>query len=207
MKLNDLIHVLETNRKSVSEAKRRVANLLILNSMEFEAKTQKKFDEAIDGMSKMMIAVYSEIKYKVDFKPYDDYNPFFVGPLLLKEGYVLDTEISICVGMLNSVMGEIEKLKDESQVFHPYTMTQVQLGKKFKKLEREVVDSLSSTSKAVNSIIVVDEPKAKKEVKKPAAKKPATKKATKKPAEKKPAAKKPAAKKAPAKKKVVKKKK
>lgn len=155
MKLNDLAQKLEANRASVSEAKMKVSNLLSLNSIEFEAKVQKKFDSAINHISKMIISLYSGIKYNIPYAAYNDDKPFFFGQIKLKEGYSLDTELSYCEGILNKVIDDMKNTVDVTKVFDRKTLEQVKIKKAYTTSRLEVIKMSESASKSINGIAVV----------------------------------------------------
>lgn len=151
MKLNELIDILEINRKAVSEAKIKVANLLSLRGEQFNPKLQEKFDEAINHISKMITSAYTGIKYNVEHVPYHDDNPYFVGPIGLREGYQHESELSFCSGILNIVSSEMEKLGDLVQVLDRQTNEQIKLKKAFKDSRASIVGDLLSISKIINA--------------------------------------------------------
>lgn len=149
MKINELAHILETQAKAVSEAKIKVATLLNLNSIEFEAKDKKKFDQAVNRINKMMVSVYSGIKYKIPYIEHSDDTPLYVGGYQLKEGYDLETQITICQGILSVSLSELEKLSGLTQVLNPNKMEQVKLKKAFKDSLVEAVKNIKSASNSV----------------------------------------------------------
>ncbi len=163
MKLNDLVHILETGSKSVSEAKVKVANLLQLNEIEFDSKIQKKIDSVINHINKMTINVYTGIKYKIPYNAYSDDKPLFVGELGLKEGYNLDTEVSKCLGILDRVAANLDGLGDVTQVIDGRSNSIVKIKKTATTSRLAAIKALKEVRKGLDGIGAAEEEVAEEE--------------------------------------------
>ncbi len=163
MRLNDFIHTLETGRKSISESKAKVANLLALNGIDFDPKVAKKFDSAINHVSKMIISVYTGIKFKVPYVAYSDDAPYFRGEFGLKEGYRLDSELAKCLGIINLVSGDLKKTAGITQVIDHRSMNRFNVKTAVTTSRNSAIKSISEAFISLSGVAV---PKDKEETEK-----------------------------------------
>lgn len=159
MRLNDLINVLETQRKVISEVKIKAVTITALNKIDIDKKVLAKFDSAINHISKMIISAYTGIKYKIPYEAYDDKKPYFNGGVNLRENYSADTEMSLCVGLLNNTSNELKKLVNLTQTIDHSSMTQIKLKSAFIKSREASIENLASVAKSIDGIIVTEEEK------------------------------------------------
>lgn len=150
MKINTLVHILETQAKAVSEAKIKVATLFQLKGIEFEDKDKKKFDSAINNLQGMIVSVYSGIKYKVKYDKYSDKLPLYNDHINFGPGYNFLTQISLCQGILLNALNEVEKMDAIPFVYDPKTMENVKIKKAFKDSKVEAKKFLKSSSNFMN---------------------------------------------------------
>lgn len=156
MKINQLVLALEFEAKRLSEAKVKLLNVLSTNGLKLAAKDGKKFDDAINNVNKVVVDVFSKIEYKVPYVNYSNERPLFSGPISLRKGHSVDSEVSFCVGLINLSLSKIEALSAEVQVLNPNKMIQVKLEDSYKVAIEKAIKSIKVASSATDAIIVVE---------------------------------------------------
>ena len=115
MKLEKLVESLEGARKEVTRINLLSSKLSKFNKEDLPEGFTLELEKAVNGFSKMIIAIYKEIDFKVPYTKYTDKNAgiFFKGVLAMSENHNYDTEMSRLVGSLNMIANLVRKLNSD----------------------------------------------------------------------------------------------
>lgn len=115
MKLEQLAASIEDARKEIARVNLLSKKASALNKEDLPEGFNDELEKSINGLSKMLISLYKEIEYKVQYAKYSekDGNTFYRGDLSIKENESYDTLISRIIGSLNSVSVLLSKFNNE----------------------------------------------------------------------------------------------
>jgi len=152
MKVNALVGLIEDQRKSVCVAKRAIESLLISNEMGIDDSFSKKFNKAIDEMGNMVVNIYGKVDFNVPNVKYKNGMRLTAESHNFRRGYDADTESSVILGRINSVLSLLEPIGEMKTVMNPADLSKIELNKKFFVAYRSAIEELDDIAHVMEGL-------------------------------------------------------
>lgn len=157
MKINNLVTVLEENRKALCLSKRKIKSLLSREREAMPENLSKSINKTIDSMGRMIVDVYNHIPdYKVPFEEYSDDSPISRLIPNFRKGYDSNTEMSIVKGEVNTVLSSLDSIASLKHVLNPSDNSKLELSEKFFDYYRSAITSIDDTMEEAEKLFVVE---------------------------------------------------
>jgi hypothetical protein len=155
MKLEKLVASIEDARKEIARVNLMSKKLAKINNEDLPKGFSDELEKAINGLSKMNVAIYKEIDYKVPAAKYSEKDGiiFFRGELNVKQVHNYDTEITKLISSLNRLFAELSKFNSEATA-HEYQrivtkqLSFIELKKPYFNAHEVVMDALEAAIKS-----------------------------------------------------------